>query len=546
MVGDKIKIKLLKESTYGNVGEIIQVKKEEAKIIVEEERHAEYVKKDLLKEAWEEHKTSKPKTPGETPVTKQEAKDKLGKKVGVDIGLDVFTRRGQIEKFWEEQPFFYDKSKIFYLWDKEKYNWVISDEVDFCNLIYDTLGIETINSKAKSELVEGFKQIGRRHEPKQIKKSWVQFKDKIYDGRTGKEVCKASPDYFSKNPIPWKVGTSEETPTIDKLYNEWVGEDYKETLEQVTAYNVTPDKFMQRLVFLVGGGSNGKGTFVKLQDKFLGEDNIVSSDIKPLSENVFEVAVLYGKLLCVMGEVSSDDLKNTNFLKKMAGEDKLSFQFKGKTPFTKPNTSTAMCLTNSLPTTPDKSIGFYRKCLIIDFPNQFVGIKEDPISKIPDEEFENLACKCLRILKEMYKTSKFTNEGSFEERIKRYEDRSNPVMRFVEGRCEEIAGEVISLREFTNVANTHFKSNHLRIITARQIGKILREEGFEVGNRKIEGISSTVILNLQLKTIKTTRTIESPSQTFHEERLGVTGDSSSFNSFSNQNLAKLKESFESG
>jgi hypothetical protein len=34
-----------------------------------------------------------------------------------------------------------------------------------------------------------------------------------------------------------------------------------------------------------------------------------------------------------MGEVSYDDLRNTNMLKKLGGEDKISFQFKNKTPF---------------------------------------------------------------------------------------------------------------------------------------------------------------------------------------------------------------------
>ncbi|GAH99231.1 unnamed protein product, partial [marine sediment metagenome] len=47
-----------------------------------------------------------------------------------------------------------------------------------------------------------------------------------------------------------------------------------------------------RLIALCGGGSNGKGTFIKLKYKFLGEGNYVSSEIKSLSEDRFEPAVL--------------------------------------------------------------------------------------------------------------------------------------------------------------------------------------------------------------------------------------------------------------
>lgn len=452
-------------------------------------------------------KETKPKPKKST--TRKEAEKIAMKMAGIENSSEIFTKRGQLEKFWKSQPFYYDTSKIFWLWDKKEFKWTISDEVDFCNLIYKTLGINTIISKDRSELVEGFKQIGRQHKPEAMKKSWVQFKDKIYDIKTG-EVFNASPKFFGLNSIPWKVGESEETPTIDKLFSDWMkGQDgsWKKTLFEIIAYNVSRDQFMQRIIALCGGGSNGKGSFMKLNYRFLGEENCVSSEVKSLSEDKFEPAVLYGKLLCIMGEVSYDDLKNTNQLKKLGGEDKISFQFKGKTPFSDDNTATCVCQTNSMPTTPDKSVGFYRKWFIIDFLNQFKELKENLIEEIPDVEFENLAKKSLRILKELYDNQQFTNEGNFEERAKKYEERSNPVMKFVEEFCEETAGKLISLRDFTNACNKYLKLNHLRLMNSNQIGKTLREEGFIVGNRKIEDISAVVILNLILKTIKTTKTI---------------------------------------
>ena len=449
--------------------------------------------------------------------TKKVAEDvkKFGKREGDEIIIDdgvqkqvigrvkkgsdssVLTRRGQIESFWEEQPFYYDKSKIFWLWNLEEKKWELSDEVDFLNSIQEVLGIETISGKARSELVEGFKQIGRMHKPKDMDKSWIQFKDKIYDVRTGKSFD-ATQAYFATNPIPWSVGESEDTPTIDKLLGEWVGDDWKKTLYELLAYNTTPDKFMQRIFALCGGGANGKGTFIKLNEKFIGKDNCVASEIKYLSENRFETAVLYRKLLCVMGEVAHDDLRNTNQIKKLAGEDQLSFEFKGKTPFTTDNTATAVCLTNSLPITPDKSMGFYRKWMIVDFPNQFTEIKDNLIDDVPDLEFKNLALKSLNILKGLYKNPKFTNEGNFQNRMERYEERSNPILKFVDSHCNEEIGDTLTLRDFANYCNEYLKSTHLRIMTAKQIGRVLRDEGFTVGNRKIAGVSAVVILNLNV------------------------------------------------
>ena len=423
-------------------------------------------------------------------------------------GYEIMSRRGQIEEFWKAHPFYYDRSKIFWLWDKENYKWEISDEIDFCNKIFETLHVDTLDNQTRTEIIAGFKQVGRKHKPEPKQKSWIQFKDKIYDIKTG-EVFNASPKYFIMNPLPWKVGETEEIPTIDKYFDDWMqGQDktWKEVLYEILAYNTCTDKFMQRLIALVGGGSNGKGTYIKLTQKFIGDENYVASEIKQLSENQFEPAVLFGKLLCVMGEVSQDDLKNTNQLKKLGGEDKISFQFKGKTPFTEDNTATCICLTNSMPITPDKTQGFYRRWLIVDFLNQFKEIDSGLIDRIPDVEFENLAKKCLRILKEMYETEKFTNEGDFLEREKRYEERSNPLMKFIETKCEEVENTTTSLREFTNQCNEYFREKHLRIQNIKQIGKILREEGFIITPRNFMGISSKVIINLRIlsKTTKTT------------------------------------------
>jgi len=418
-----------------------------------------------------------------------------------------WSRRKQIENFWEEQPFFYDKNKIFWMWDREEYRWIMCDEIDFCNSISDTLGIDTIESKERTEIVEGVKQVGRQRIPEPAEKSWVQFKDKIYDVKSLRHNL-ATPEYFITNPIPHKVGISEDTPTIDRLFGEWMAgqdESWKQTLYEIMAYNICPDKFMQRMIYLHGAGSNGKGTFLKLNYKFLGDENCVCSEIKSLSEDRFEAAVLYRKLLCVMGEVSAEDLKNTNMLKKLAGEDKISFQFKGKTPFTDYNTASCIAATNSLPSTPDKSQGFYRKNLIVDFLNQFKAIDAKVTDAVPDIEYSNLALKCINILHRLYNNPHFTNEGSFEERETRYEERSNPVIRFVNEYCIEDANHNTSLRDFTSTINKYLKSTKQRILTSHFIGKKLREEGFIIGNRKIKvqnddgdivDVSAVLIMNI--------------------------------------------------
>jgi len=468
----------------------------------------------------------------------EEKKQKPKERVSRREAAKVFNLEQQTETFNELQPLFYDKAGLWWLWNNDDSFWEVVDDVDILNMIHEATGTNIINSKARTEILNSLKQKGRLNIPKPIEKTWIQFKDKIVDILTGKEFI-ASPAYFVTNPIPWGLGDSEETPEMDKLFKEWVfdppkqDESYVKTLHEALAYSCSTEQFLQMIVALTGSGSNGKGTFLQVLTKFIGEKNTCSSELKTLAMRNFETSALYKKLLCQIGEVDIYDIKNTNLLKKLTGEDLIRYEFKGKTAFSEYSPTTCIIATNSLPITPDKSIGFYRRWLIIDFPHQF-KVKRNVLSRIPDVEFNNLARKVVSILKELYKRGEFTNAGSIEERTSRYEDRSNPVERFIEGFCEDMPDEKIKLQEFTTKLNKVLKNRHLRPMNIRQVSSILREElGYEVGSRRIEengvGTSARVILNLKFKdkTIRTTRTTEVLTQHI---RIGINKNDSSSSS----------------
>jgi hypothetical protein len=112
----------------------------------------------------------------------------------------------------------------------------------------------------------------------------------------------------------------------------------------------------------------------------------------------------------------------------------------------------------------------------------------------------------------MQETNKITNEGDLKQREERFEERSNPIMKFIETQCEEDMTSKIEAREFCNTFNEYLKSKHLRIISPKVITKMLKEEGFEVSPRKIlkgsDFVSVRCVTNLRLRTTKTTITTE--------------------------------------
>jgi len=389
----------------------------------------------------------------------------------------VFSQEGQAEHFNKIQPLFYDKTGCFWLWDSKKKKWNISDDIDILNMIQDATNEDTISSKNRTEILNSLKQEGRRRIPDDIKETWIQFKDKIIDIKTN-ESYEASPNYFVTNPIPWEIGNSEETPTMDKLFEEWVGVEHKKILYEIAAYCLLPDYPIHRLFCFVGGGLNGKSCYLRLIKKFVGDENLTSTELDTLMSSRFEITKLHKKLVCQMGETDFNELKRTSILKKLTGQDAIGFEYKNKTPFDDSNYAKIMISTNNLPTTDDKTIGFYRRWCIIDFPNMF-SEKKDVLSEIPEEEYNNLAKKSIKILKELLENRQFTSEGSIEERQKKYEDRSNPIEKFFKETIEEDFESFITKSSFKKTLDNWLKINKFREHSDRSINKFMKDKGIK-------------------------------------------------------------------
>ena len=392
----------------------------------------------------------------------------LSSKIG-----DAFNKKDLARRIIEVQPCYYDKYRIWWLWNNEKYKWQKVDEVDILNVVDDKAAINTINSKEKNEMIEALKQVSRLHRPIEIKKTWIQFKDKIFDIETG-ETFEASAKYFITNPIEWELSDEKETPVMDKIFTEWVGEKNIKTLYEIIAYCLIPDYPIHRIFCFIGGGMNGKSCFLNLLRKFIGGDNCCSTELDTLLQSRFEVSRLHKKLVCQMGETNFSEMSKTSTLKKLSGGDLIGFEYKRKDPFEDVNYAKIIIATNNLPTTTDKTIGFYRRWMIIDFPNQFTE-KKDILSDIPDREYNALTTKCCAVLKELLEKREFTNEGSIEDRIKNYEDKSNPLEKFIREFTEEDFDGIVWKNDFAKKLNEWCRQNRFREISDVSIGSKMKQ-----------------------------------------------------------------------
>jgi len=393
-----------------------------------------------------------------------------------------FDMRSLAKEFIQVQPLIYDQSKLWWMWDWNDRTWNITDEVNILTII-DKVGeqkIGTIAPQQKSMILESLKRQAREIKPKKFKKNWVQFKDCIID-LNDKELTRyiPTPHFFCVNTIPHYINMSQKTPVIDKIFEEWVGKDRVKTLWQIIAYCMLPDYPLHRIFCLNGSGLNGKSKYLELLTKIIGEKNVISTDLDLLLNNRFEVTKLHKKLVCLMGETNFNEMKKTALLKRLSGGDIVGFEYKNKNPFDDVNYAKIIIATNSLPITHDKTVGYYRRWMILDFPNQF-SEKKDILAGIPKVEYECAVRKCIILLKELMKTREFHKEGSIEDRMKKYEDISNPLQKFIKEKCLLSSEGFVFKYSFYDTFYSWMSQQGYRIWSKKETGtfmKALFDEG---------------------------------------------------------------------
>ena len=421
---------------------------------------------------------------------------KIEKKVIKDIKqastfLKITNYTQNVQRFFAIQPFCYDQSKIFWFWNKEEFKWEIVDETDLMNAIDDALafGGETVTANVKQNYIEAFKRIGRKNKPKDMPITWIQFKENIYDYKND-EMINATPEYFCCNPIPHDLGDSEETPIMDKIFEEWVGNDYIKLLYEIIAYCMLQDYPLARIFAFIGSGSNGKTCYLTLLKKTIGEENCSATSMDRIIKT-FGTTSFYKKLACLLGETNYNQLEKTEMLKRLSGGDLIDYEFKGKNIFSSKNYAKILIATNTLPITLDKTDGFYRRWCCVYFSNKF-SEKIDILNNIPKEEYNNLCKKCLNLIKEINERRCFTNEGSLEERKQKYEKYSNPLKLFIEEKCVIDINVDLPAFEFYDSFLSYLRERGYREMNKHEVGNLMNDLGYE---KKLKWVKINKIIN---------------------------------------------------
>jgi len=394
------------------------------------------------------------------------------------------------------QPYILDDEEVIYRYCHVDKYWKRATELDMVNDLNDRLGCaHALPPSVRESYKMGIKLRGKKRYTARTQitdennKYFIQFGDEIFNLKTNTTISfPANPQHFKFFAITRKPTKSTDTPTLDKLFNDWTN-GKGQMLKDICAYCCFPDNPLKLIFFHYGKSNSGKSMFLQVLEKFLGKDNCTSSTFGMLSDigQRFELAKLKNKLIVTCSEIDGKTLYHTSILKQISGMDSLRGEYKGNNNhFSFRFWGKCHVATNSIPEIKDNSDeAFKGRCAIVEYPNQYRTTAKPIYETVPEEEFNNLTTYCLQRLQQWFSDGEISISQlpDFDERIKFYRKVSNPIVVWFEHNITwdkneyddwEQSDHSITSGELLNNLNAWMLQNGYKAISAQDLGLWLK------------------------------------------------------------------------
>lgn len=255
------------------------------------------------------------------------------------------------------------------------------------------------------------------------------------------------PEHQALNKIPYEYHQDAECPRWRQFLEESVEDGKVDALQEYVGYTLLEGELpLARALLLVGGGSNGKSTFLNTVAKLLGEDNVTGFSLGNLAHNEYYAAEMWGALANIDADVTGG-IGHGGMFKKLTGGDRaVNARRPYGEPFTFHPTTKQLYSANEVPDTKVDDDAFFRRWLIIEFPVEFTDShlegpnKDENLEEDLENELPGILAWAVDGLNRLLDQGRFTNEGEIHEKRERWQEWGDTVDKFV-SRCVDLEGD---------------------------------------------------------------------------------------------------------
>ena len=271
--------------------------------------------------------------------------------------------------------------------------------------------------------------------------SLLPLKNGVLNLDTG-EFSKLTPTLLVTYQIPVDFIEGTDCQNVKNLLNEvFAGyDDVIPLIQEIFGYCLYPGMPAQKSFWWYGSGANGKTSIATLLMDMLGKDeNVVSIDLCTLENQRFAAAGLYGKMLNAVGEPNPERLGKSTLFKQATGGDPIYSDRKNRNPIIFDNFAKFLIYANAYPEIADSTHAFWRRIIVVKFPNRFEGdndVKDVAKTIETPEELSGLLNWSLEGLKRLKNNNwEFSVTKTMEESKVEFMLLSNPVEAFIKMEC---------------------------------------------------------------------------------------------------------------
>lgn len=283
------------------------------------------------------------------------------------------------------------------------------------------------------------------------------------------ELKPHAPELMFFNKLPMNYNAEADCPEIKKFHKEIVNSEQDiKVLEEAIGYCLYRGYPIHKALMVVGGGANGKSTWLSLVRTFLGPQNVSGRNLFELEEVRFARADLFGKYANIYADLPDRALQRTGMFKMLTGADQLAAEKKFRDSFHFINYAKLLFSANKVPEAMDDTDAFFRRWIIITFPNVFNGKNCDPrkLEKITtEEELSGLLNLALSTLKTLLNNGDFSHMKTTDEIREDYIRKSSPIASFVMDCLEVDSDAFIEKKELFNVFAAYCRSRGIPCVT---------------------------------------------------------------------------------
>ena len=250
------------------------------------------------------------------------------------------------------------------------------------------------------------------------------------------QIVSHSPDTFSTVQVPVAYNHQADCPRFEAFLKQIVPEECIQLIYEMIGYCLHNTAELHKAFILLGEGANGKSTLLMALERLLGKENVSNIPLQKLEEDRFAVASLFGKLANLYADIPETPLKKCDAFNTIVAGDRVYAEFKYRDAFSFQPSATQIFSCNKIPASYTHSEGYFRRLLVIPFPNRFDGKERRNQTDILDEiasppELEGVLITALHAFVNVRDSGAFTVPEVSRQALADYKETNEPALRFL-------------------------------------------------------------------------------------------------------------------